>query len=139
VIPSVTLPFLFGRATVQYIVRARASFDAAHQLADEKIYGSRCARIHGHHWTVEVAVRGTMGPRKVPNVERRFLQEQLAVVCREYDGRDLNRMMPVSPPSPENVALQMMERLQFSFVGLWSVTVWEDNATSVTVEKEQVP
>lgn len=38
-----------------YYLKAEASFDAAHFLAN---YNGKCRNIHGHHWLVQVRVCG---------------------------------------------------------------------------------
>lgn len=38
-----------------YYLKASASFDSAHFLHG---YDGKCANIHGHHWTVEVEIKG---------------------------------------------------------------------------------
>lgn len=117
-----------------YTIAVRGGFDAAHQL-DETVGGSACFRNHGHHWQVEVRLRGTMGPRKQPNRERLVLEDAVAALCREYHGRDLGQMMPASPSTPEHIALLFLERLSFNF-DVSAVTVWQDESSSITVERE---
>lgn len=38
-----------------YYLKAEASFDAAHFLAQ---YQGKCRNIHGHHWIVQMRIRG---------------------------------------------------------------------------------
>lgn len=119
---------------MRYSVTVLAYFDSSHRLPDPP-----CNRLHGHRWLVEVEVGGDMGPRKIPNVERQALLAELHKLVSELDGRDLNEMLPVVPPTPENLAIQFMERLRLNWPRIARVTVAQDESTRTTITNEDSP
>lgn len=121
---------------MRYLVTVRTSFDAGHHLPDSAV----CDKPgHGHHWTVEIEADGELGPRKRPFEERLLLLADLRDFVKELDGRDLNRLLPASTATPENIAIQFLERLRFKWPRITRVTVSQDEATSVSILNEAVP
>ena len=76
----------------------RFSFDAAHQLAG-LAPGHKCARMHGHTYTVEVILTGEtlVGPGFVTDFGD--LTPFGAYLSSEVDHRVLNEVVPVEPTS----------------------------------------
>lgn len=61
-----------------YVLKTRSDFDSAHFL---KGYEGKCANIHGHHWLVEIQIRGeevkSEGPHRGMLVDFSDLKEDL--------------------------------------------------------------
>ncbi|MGH3158328.1 MAG: 6-carboxytetrahydropterin synthase QueD [Streptosporangiaceae bacterium] len=85
-----------------YLIGKRFSFEAAHVLADLPA-GHKCARLHGHTYTVEIELTASqlVPPGFVTDFAdltpfRRYLTDTI-------DHRHLNEVLPVEPTS-ENLA-----------------------------------
>lgn len=111
----------------QMIVAKRVSFDAAHYLPK---YEGKCNKLHGHRWTVEVAVEGRVHPDTGMVVDFAWLKEALeAEVIRRFDHTCLNDIF--DNPTAENLADCIFtavrnawiqcpsERVQLAWVKVW--------------------
>lgn len=90
-----------------YRIRKRWTFDAAHHLVGLP-EGHKCARVHGHTWTVEVTVQAaTLVP---PGFVTDFaeLAPLGAYLAATFDHRDLNTAMDTEPTS-ENLARHLAD------------------------------
>ncbi len=86
-----------------YRIAKRFRFEAAHHLPDLP-EGHKCARPHGHSYTVEVSV-ATSGELAPPGfvVDFAELSALGAYLNETFDHRDLNKVVDVAPTS-ENLA-----------------------------------
>ncbi len=108
-------------SSVEIVHRER--FCAAHRLwarslSDEenrRIYGP-CARLHGHEYELEVAVRGPVDPRtgmvmNLDDLQRVMVEE----IVQEVDHRYLNEEVPflkdLEVTTTENLAIAFWARL----------------------------
>jgi 6-pyruvoyltetrahydropterin/6-carboxytetrahydropterin synthase len=92
---------------VTFTIAKRFSFAAAHHL-DGLPAGHKCARVHGHSYTVEVrlSASGLDGAGFVADYgELDMLNDYLAA---SLDHRDLNEVLPVRP-SCEGIARYLCE------------------------------
>lgn len=98
-------------------------FDAAHRLPG---YDGKCARVHGHTYSVEVVVNGPVGEDGFV-MDFYHLKEALNAVLEQFDHRDLNEILP--NPTAEAIVVHMRrlleERLDASTVCLVSIKLWE--------------
>ena len=83
------------------------SFDAAHHL-DGLPDGHKCARVHGHTWTVQVVLAAPTltGPGFVDDFGG--LAPLGAYLAGALDHRDLNEVLDV-PPTSEHLARHVAE------------------------------
>lgn len=115
-----------------YELSVRARFAAAHFLRD---YSGPCAQLHGHTWTVEVAVKGKGIGRNGMLIDFQELKSALKKITGELDHRNLNdlKYFGVSGvnPTAENLARHIFIRLknELTFteggVDVSLVRVWE--------------
>src|SRR5256885_1932416 len=76
-----------------------------------------CSRLHGHNYTVEVALSSTngLGPRGML-VDYRDLDATIGHwIDEQFDHRDLNERLPKINPTAEHLA---------QFIFEWSVNHW---------------
>ncbi len=91
--------------------------DCAHFLPDH----TKCGRLHGHTYKVEVAIEGDKSSGMV--VDFSDLKAETRKVLQEYDHRSWNDVLDY--PSVENIcellSRQLKQRLDLPFV----IRVWE--------------
>jgi len=89
---------------------AKSHFSAAHRLVG---YQGKCASLHGHNWTVEVFVRGTVLNEAGMLVDFRRLKEALKETLDLLDHSELNALDGFSETNPtsENIAQWLYEAL----------------------------
>lgn len=99
---------------------ALASFDAGHVLPEDP----QCsAEGHGHSWQVMVEVTGDLNVQRGRARGSDGLETALETLVSELNGRSLNKMMPGATPSPNGIALWVMERLSLKYPRITTVTV----------------
>ena len=108
---------------MQIFTEATASFDASHMVKNPL----RCSKQHGHSFEVTARVQGDYQPE---------VQEELEVLLRELDGRDLNVMMIAGDPSVTGIAAWIMERLLHLHPRLVRVQVTDSKGLTGVAERE---
>ena len=112
-------------------VSKKVSFDAAHYLPG---YDGKCANLHGHHWVVELGVKGPVNPETGMVVDFVALKGFLDNIVEEFDHTLLNGR--VENPTAENICLYIRDRaldyysglghiLRLEGCGLSFIRVWE--------------
>ncbi len=93
-----------------YEVIVGTHFDAAHWLPD---YPGPCARLHGHRWRVEAAVRGGEPGDSGMVIDFMQLKAWLREIASVFDHRCLNEIEPFTamPPTSENLARHLFHAL----------------------------
>ena len=114
-----------------YRLRVRESFAASHLLPD---HDGPCKNLHGHTWTVEIEVSAKNVGHGGMVVDFADLKRELRRVVAIFDHSHLNdlKWFQLVPPTAENLAAVF--RGEINFQGLTSITVWESNNASVTLE-----
>ncbi len=110
-------------------------FDAAHYLPE---YQGKCERMHGHRFKVILRIRvqtiGSDGIAYDFSEMKRHLRHELSLL----DHTCLNElpMFTARPPSSENIASWLFERLKPVFEGstthLEAIEVWESPTSGVS-------
>ncbi len=112
-------------------IRKQFKFESAHVLPHHQ---GKCARLHGHSYRLDVAVRGpvqTAGAAQGMVVDFDDLAAVVqAEVIEELDHRSLNELM--ENPTCEAIVLWIWKRLQNRLAGLDELILWE-TATSCAV------
>jgi len=119
-----------------YSLTVISHFDAAHYLRD---YPGKCYNLHGHRWTVEVAVEGEelndLGILVDFKDVKRVLKDEVEDYFDHYCLNDLEPFDKVNPTA-ENLARYIYQSIAVDIdrlgVQLDSVTIWESPECSAT-------
>ncbi len=124
-----------------YEISVCAAFEAAHFIRG---YDGKCARLHGHNWTVEALVRGKELDRLGMLIDFKILKSELNKVLDDFDHQFLNELETFAQENPtaENLARKIFERLATSkiFGGstkLHAVKVHESPNSCVTYSLDE--
>ncbi len=80
------------------IVAKKIDFDAAHRLPG---YVGKCGNLHGHRWTIELAVDGPVNPDTGMVADFTILKNFLEGIKEELDHKLLNEI--IENPTAENI------------------------------------
>jgi len=100
------------------------TFEASHQLPHAPQH-SKCRRLHGHSWKVEIHVRGPLQQETGWVHDFDDIQRACAPLHDALDHRHLNDVEGLANPTSEMIALWIWERLQADVVGLSAIVVHE--------------
>lgn len=103
---------------MKVLIRHRELFNASHTVERGEVCG---VRLHGHDWYAEITVEGHPDPQ-TGEVETEAIH-RLRSLLAEIHERDLNAMLVGAHPTPEGVAMWLLERMRLHCPGLASVTV----------------
>ncbi len=99
-------------------------FEAAHRLPNVP-EGHKCARLHGHSFRGELAIRGHADPVTGWVMDFSELRQRLEPVVTRLDHYYLNEIEGLENPTSENLAVWIWNQLQPSLPGLHRVTIEE--------------
>ena len=129
VVPKARRTADLERGCVQ--IRKLFKFEAAHVLP---YHPGKCARLHGHSYRLEVAVRGPLQPGgPAAGMVRDFDEIRIIVqgeIIDVLDHTSLNDAMP--NPTCEEIVTWIWQRLDARLPGLDELVLWE-TATSCAV------
>jgi 6-pyruvoyltetrahydropterin/6-carboxytetrahydropterin synthase len=100
-------------------------FEAAHAIAGTSL-GAVSEEIHGHSFRAEIAIRGVPDPVTGMIVDLGVLEHSIAAVRQMLDHKLLNRIETLGPPTLENLARFIFERVK-PIGALTRVTVYRDS------------
>src|ERR1700738_752000 len=86
-------------------------FEAAHALPGTT-FGAASEEIHGHSFRAEVSGRGTPAPVTGMVLDLRLLERSTAEGRKTLDHKLLNKVESLGPPTLENLARFIWERVQ---------------------------
>ncbi len=121
-----------------YEIKIKTDFAAAHCLRE---VGGKCESLHGHNFTVEVAVESEALNELGMVIDFRILKTKTQVVLQALDHRYLNELplFKGKNPSSENLASYIFEELarQIDQQGYWVswVAVWESETSRATYRR----
>ncbi len=99
-------------------------FESAHRLprvpADHK-----CARLHGHSFVCEVAVRGEVDPQTGWFIDYGDISDAFEPLRLQLDHYYLNEIDGLENATSENLARWIWERLEGRLPGLHRITIRE--------------
>ncbi len=99
-------------------------FEAAHRLPKVP-EGHKCARLHGHSYRIEVAVRGPVDPETGWFLDFQRLFDAWEPLHHALDHRYLNDIEGLNNPTSEVLAVWLWERLRPTLPELARVVVCE--------------
>lgn len=100
------------------------TFEASHRLPQAPEH-SKCRRLHGHSWKVEVHVRGRVDAATGWVVDYDDIQRACAPVHDALDHRHLNDIDGLANPTSELIAIWIWDRLNGKIPRLSAVVVHE--------------
>jgi len=100
-------------------------FEAAHAISGTTL-GDAGAEMHGHSFRAEVTISGVPHSETGMIVDTGVLEQSLADVRRTLDHRFLNHINDLGPPTLENLARFIWDRVQHAGT-LARVTVHRDS------------
>ncbi len=119
-----------------YELSVKSEFEAAHTI---KNYPGKCARLHGHNWTVEAVAEGEKLDSLGILLDFKIFKSKLNEVLDLFDHNYLNELDFFSGQNPtaENLAREIFKKLSTSeiFDGaakLKAVRVFETPKSCVT-------
>ena len=123
-----------------YEIRIKGDFAAAHNLRD---VGGKCESLHGHNFTVEVAVESEDLNELGMVMDFRLLKAKTRAILDELDHRYLNELpfFRGINPSSENLAAYIFAEIarqvdQGSRRVSW-VSVWESETSRATYRRAE--
>jgi len=100
------------------------TFEAAHRLPNVP-EGHKCARLHGHSFSVRVWVSGPVDPRLGWVLDFAEIKAAVQPLIARLDHYYLNEIEGLENPTSENVARWIWARLKPKLPGLARVEVRE--------------
>lgn len=111
----------------------RISFDAAHFLPN---YEGKCKNMHGHHWVVELGVKGPVDPETGMVIDFSILGGLLGTLKNKLDHTLLNDTIP--NPTAENLCSYVKDFeagvLEEEGFKLTFIKVWETEDSYAVLE-----
>ena len=114
----------------------KADFAAAHYLPN---YNGKCRNLHGHLWTIEIAVAGPLSKETGMVVDFTILSNLLKQVVASLDHTLLNDK--IENPTAENIALYIEQKYNeqdWGFgkdISLRWIKVWETPDSMAMLEE----
>ncbi len=125
------------------ILTKQFRFEAAHQLPN---HTGKCARLHGHSYSLEVSVRGPIQPERGQSADGMVLdldalkQIVQTTIIEQLDHHYLNDRID-GPTTAENIAHWIWDQLeehQPAFAALlWRIRLWETATGYVEITREE--
>src|SRR5215831_19584136 len=100
------------------------SFEAAHRLPRVP-EDHKCARLHGHSFRCEIAVRGEVDPKTGWFIDYAEITEAFEPLRQRLDHYYLNEIEGLENPTSEHLARWIWQRLEPRLPELTAVTVFE--------------
>jgi len=121
-----------------YEIKIKTDFSAAHNLRE---VGGKCESLHGHNFSVEVAVESETLNELGMVLDFRLLKNKTRDVLQALDHRYINElsMFKEKNPSSENLAAYIFEelarRIDQGTHRVSRVSVWESDTSQATYRR----
>lgn len=122
-----------------YTLTVVTDFAASHIIPG---HPGKCARLHGHNWKVEVAIKARKLNAIGMAIDFADIKQQTKIIIEGLDHYHLNDIPPFDEISPtaENVSAwifqQLADKLNTDDVSLSSVTLWETDRSRVCYSED---
>lgn len=100
------------------------SFEAAHRLPNVPT-GHKCARLHGHSFTVRISVEGPVGEESGWVMDFADIGEAYSAIHQQLDHYYLNDIEGLENPTSENIARWIWQRLKPQLAQLSEIEIRE--------------
>lgn len=118
-------------------------FSAAHQLCNskldkgtnERLFGE-CSKMHGHNYTLEVTVSGTISKKTGMVINFNTIKEVVKrVVISKLDHRNLSALPEFKKiiPTAENIAEFIVKELKQEKLPIKNIKLWETDTSFVEI------
>jgi 6-pyruvoyltetrahydropterin/6-carboxytetrahydropterin synthase len=114
------------------------TFEAAHRLPNVPA-GHKCARLHGHSFTVRLTVRGALDPRLGWVMDFGDLKAAFRPLYDQLDHQYLNDVSGLENPTSEVLAQWIWARMAPVLPGLAAVEIRETCTSGCTYRGEAAP
>ncbi len=122
-------------------LKVRRNFAAAHKLLN---YSGSCAFLHGHTWTVEVAVKGEGLDDCGMLVDFKELKNLVDDIIKPFDHSYLNELEVFCEKNPtaENLACYVFYKMKEKIaelqlnIKIFKVEIWESPEASASYQEE---
>ncbi len=118
-------------------IRKHFRFEAAHVLPH---HPGKCARMHGHSYRLEVAIRGSLqaeGPARGMVEDFDTIKRIVHAYATDLlDHQTLNDL--IENPTAERIVLWIWERLAPHLDGLDELVLWETANSNATLSRADV-
>ncbi len=108
-----------------YEVSQRFFFDAAHTLR-RQVESAGSARVHGHTYHAEIAVRGAVQPSTGMVVDLGLVRAEIERLRPMLDHQLLDEVIPLGPPTLENLCAFIHAQLRHAQLPVSRVSVWRE-------------
>jgi 6-pyruvoyltetrahydropterin/6-carboxytetrahydropterin synthase len=119
-------------------IRKTFRFESAHVLP---FHPGKCARLHGHSYVLEVAIRGPLqsdGPARGMILDfdeiKRIVRSEVVDVL---DHQSLNEF--IENPTAEHIVYWIWQRLETALPSLDELVLWETSNSSAVLRRADLP
>ncbi len=109
----------------EFEISQRFFFDAAHTLR-RKVEQASSARVHGHTYHAEIALKGQVHAPTGMVVDLGLLRQEIDRIRPKLDHQLLDEVVPFGPPTLENLCLFIRGELADSGLPVSRVSVWRE-------------
>lgn len=113
---------------MKFELRKTFKIDAAHRLTGLPP-GHKCARLHGHTFSIQVVLEGELDPRSGVVMDYNQIRAEVEPVLEQLDHRYLNEVPGLENPTSENIAAWLWSRLKPRLQGLKEIQVSESDSS----------
>jgi 6-pyruvoyltetrahydropterin/6-carboxytetrahydropterin synthase len=92
-------------------LRKTFQIEAAHRLPNVPM-GHKCARLHGHSWSIEVAIEGPVGDQTGWVMDYADLKAAFQPIHDRIDHNYLNEIPGLENPTSERLAVWLWNELK---------------------------
>ncbi|MDD5634141.1 MAG: 6-carboxytetrahydropterin synthase QueD [Candidatus Omnitrophica bacterium] len=116
-----------------FTIKVKSEFNSAHNLRG---YKGKCEELHGHNWTVELAVCSEKLDKTGMVVDFKEVKEALNEILQALDHKYLNELkyFKKNNPTSENIAKYIFNEIseRRPDISIKEVTVWETDSSAAT-------